>query len=130
MTGYVGVLPLVAAFALLGRFRLRPRPPEWIIWHVIALVGLILALGGNTPAGQLLVHLPLFGDQRLQSRNILVTDLALAVLLAYWADQPAGEGSRWFRLPGGRRVRMDLQVCRSHPPLHHQQETSSHQLRR
>jgi hypothetical protein len=107
VTGYVGVLPLVAAFALLGRFRLRPRPPEWIIWHVIALVGLILALGGNTPAGQLLVHLPLFGGQRLQSRNILVTDLALAVLLAYWADQPAGAGSRWFRLPGGRRVRTE-----------------------
>ncbi len=107
MTGYVGVLPLVAAFALLGRFRLRPRPPEWIIWHLIALVGLILALGGNTPAGQLLVHLPLFSGQRLQSRNILVTDLALAVLLAYWADQPAGDGSRWFRLPGGRRVQME-----------------------
>jgi hypothetical protein len=107
VTSYVGVLPLVAAFALLGRFRLRPRPPEWIIWHVIALAGLILALGGNTPAGQLLVHLPLFGGQRLQSRNILVTDLALAVLLAYWAGQPAGAGSRWFRLPGGRRVRME-----------------------
>jgi hypothetical protein len=107
VTGYVGVLPLVAAFALLGRFRLRPRPPEWIIWHVIALAGLILALGGNTPAGQLLVHLPLFGGQRLQSRNILVADLALAVLLAYWADRPAGEDSRWFRLPRGRRVRAE-----------------------
>ena len=105
VTGYVGVLPLVAAFVLLGRCRLRPRPPVWIIWHVIALVGLILALGGNTPAGQLLVHLPLFGGQRLQSRNILVTDLALAVLLAYWADQPIGEGSRWFRLARSRRVR-------------------------
>jgi len=104
VTGYVGVLPLVAAFVLLGRFRLRPRPPEWIIWHVIALVGLILALGGNTPAGQLLVHLPLFGNQRLQSRNILVADLALAVLLAYWADRPAGEDGRWLRLPRGRRV--------------------------
>ena len=107
VTGYVGVLPLVAAFVLLGRFRLRPRPPEWIIWHVIAVVGLILALGGNTPAGQLLVHLPLFGDQRLQSRNILVADLALAVLLAYWADRPAGEDGRWFRLPGSRRVRVE-----------------------
>jgi len=32
----------------------------------------------------------LFGDQRLQSRNILVLDLALAVLLAYWADRPSG----------------------------------------
>jgi hypothetical protein len=38
--------------------------------------------------GNVLYHLPLFGDQRLQSRNLLVLDLALAVLLAYWADQP------------------------------------------
>jgi hypothetical protein len=89
VTGYVGVLPLVAAFALLGRYRLRARIDEWAVWHFIALVGLVLALGGNTPAGPLLARLPLFGGLRLQSRNILVTDLALAVLLAYWAGQPA-----------------------------------------
>jgi len=92
VTGYVGVLPLVAAFALLGRLvgglRRRSPLPDWLIWHLVALVGVLLALGGNTPLGHLLVHLPFFGHQRLQSRNILITDLALAVLLAYWADQP------------------------------------------
>jgi hypothetical protein len=88
VTSYVGILPLVAAFALLGRLRWRRRPPEWLVWHVMALAGVALALGGNTPLGNLFYHLPLFGDQRLQSRNILVLDLALAVLLAYWADQP------------------------------------------
>ncbi len=97
VTSYVGILPLVAAFALLGRLRWRPRPPEWLVWHVMALVGLALALGGNTPLGNVLYHLPLFGDQRLQSRNILVLDLALAVLLAYWADQPfARSRTRWI----------------------------------
>jgi hypothetical protein len=89
VTSYVGILPLVAAFALLGRLRWGHRP-EWLIWHVMALAGVALALGGNTPLGVLLYHMPLFGDQRLQSRNILVLDLALAVLLAYWADQPFG----------------------------------------
>jgi hypothetical protein len=88
VTSYVGLLPLVAAFALLGRLRWRPRAPEWLVWHVMALAGVVLALGGNTPLGKVLYHLPLFGDQRLESRNILVLDLALAVLLAYWADQP------------------------------------------
>ena len=88
VTSYVGILPLVAAFALLGRLRWRRRPPEWLVWHVMALAGVVLALGGNTPLGNVLYHLPLFGDQRLQSRNLLVLDLALAVLLAYWADQP------------------------------------------
>jgi hypothetical protein len=100
VTGYVGILPLVAAFALLGRVRLRPRPPEWLVWLVMALAGVILALGGNTPAGHLLMHVPLFGDQRLQSRNILVTDLALAVLLAYWADQPLAEPNQPLSQPG------------------------------
>jgi hypothetical protein len=103
VTGYVGVLPLVAAMVLLGRVRLRARPPEWIIWHVLALVGIVLALGGNTPAGHLLFHLPFFGDQRLQSRNILVTDLALAVLLAYWADHPLSERSQRFLRVSARR---------------------------
>ena len=81
VTSYVGILPLVAAFALLGRLRLRRRLPEWLVWHVTALVGIALALGSNIPLGHLLYHVPLFGDQRLQSRNILVLDLALAVLL-------------------------------------------------
>ncbi|HEY4463907.1 MAG TPA: hypothetical protein VGN41_14680, partial [Streptosporangiaceae bacterium] len=90
VTSYVGILPLVAAFALLGRIRWRRSPPEWIVWHVMAAAGVALALGGNTPLGNLFFHLPLFGDQRLQSRNILVLDLALAVLFAYWADRPSG----------------------------------------
>src|SRR5580693_904707 len=97
VTSYVGILPLVAAFALLGRLRWRRRPPEWLVWHVMALAGVVLALGGNTPLGNVLYHLPLFGDQRLQSRNILVLDLALAVLFAYWADQPF-DGARTRRV--------------------------------
>src|SRR5215470_15647232 len=103
VTGYVGILPLVAAAVLLGRIRLRPRLPEWVVWHFMALVGFVLALGGNTPFGSLLVHLPLFGSQRLQSRNILVADLALAVLFAYWAGHPFSE--RTQRFPGERSQR-------------------------
>jgi hypothetical protein len=108
VTGYAGILPLVAAAALLGRLRLRPRLPEWAVWHVMALVGLVLALGGNTPAGPLLAHLPLFSGLRLQSRNLLVADLALAVLLAYWADQPlSGRSRRLLRRRGGRGVDLE-----------------------
>jgi hypothetical protein len=117
VTDYVGILPLVAAAVLLGRVRLRRRPPEWLVWHVIALVGVLLALGGRTPLGHLLLHLPLFGDQRLQSRNILVTDLALAVLLAYWANNPLSEKSRRFLRVRIIR-RMDLEtVLGVLPPL-------------
>jgi hypothetical protein len=117
VTSYVGILPLVAAFALLARFRLRPRPPEWIVWHIMALAGVVLALGGNTPAGPLLMHLPLFGDQRLQSRNILVADLALAVLLAYWADQPFGERDQQLSAADGARRRRLETFLGILPPL-------------
>jgi hypothetical protein len=91
VTSYVGVLPLVAAFALLGRARFAVaarRLPEWLIWHVLAITGIVLALGGDSPLGTILYRLPFYGGQRLQSRNILVLDFALAVLLAYWLDRP------------------------------------------
>jgi hypothetical protein len=86
VTGYVGVMPLVASLALLGRLRIRRPPPEWLVWEITALVGILLALGGNTPLWHLLIRVPLFGSQRLQSRNILVADMGFAFLLAYWSD--------------------------------------------
>ena len=117
VTGYVGILPLVAAFALLARVRLRPRPPEWLVWHGMAVAGIVLALGGNTPVGDVLVRVPLFSGQRLQSRNILVADLALAVLLAYWADRPVGEGRRRVLRIRGRRGPGLETVLAAAPPL-------------
>lgn len=104
VTSYVGILPLVAALALLARLRFRQRPPEWLVWHIVAVVGVLFSLGGHTPLGHLLVHVPLFGDQRLQSRSIAVTDLALAVLLGYWADRPLGDRRRLAASRGLRRL--------------------------
>ncbi|MHB1713173.1 MAG: hypothetical protein ACYCV7_17600, partial [Acidimicrobiales bacterium] len=86
VTAYVGVLPWVAAFALFAQLRRRQPLPEWMVWEGVAVLGIVLALGGSTPAGHVLFHIPLFGSQRLQNRNILATDLAVAVLLAYWSD--------------------------------------------
>lgn len=86
VTAYVGVLPLVAAVALFGRIRWRHELPEWVIWELAAVVGIVLALGNHTPLWHALIRVPLLGGQRLQSRNLLITDLALAVLLAYWLD--------------------------------------------
>ncbi len=93
VSGYVGLLPLVGAAALLARLR-RSRPvPEWAVWEVIAAAGILLALGTHTPLWHVLIHIPLVGGQRLQSRSILVADLALAVLLAHWLDSWARSGS-------------------------------------
>jgi hypothetical protein len=106
VTSYVGVLPLVAAFALLARVRLRPRPPEWLIWYLVAAAGVVLALGGNTPLSAVLYRLPLYGGQRLQSRNIIVLDLALAVLFAYWAGHPFPVTARAREAASGARGRL------------------------
>ena len=114
VTGYVGLLPLVAAIALFARCRRHQPVPDWMVWELVAAAGVLLALGDHTPLWHVLIHIPLFGGQRLQSRSILVTDLALAVLLAYWLDgwtraprrsgrppRGGGEGAvRWERALG------------------------------
>ncbi len=91
VTAYVGLLPLVAAFALPVASRRSENGGtvirrEWMVWYGVGAVGLVLAWGSNTPLGRALWHLPLYGGQRLQSRNLMIVDLALAVLLAYWVD--------------------------------------------
>lgn len=98
VTSYMGLLPLAGALALLGRRWRRPLP-DWVIWHGVAVVGILLALGGSTPLGHLLAQIPFYGAQRLQSRNIMITDLALAVLFGHWVDG-------WLRAPGGRSARL------------------------
>ena len=116
VAGYVGALPLVGGLALLGRLRRRRPVPAWLVWEVVAVVGVVLALGINTPLGHLLAHVPFYGAQRLQSRNVIVADLALAVLTAYVVDDlgrrrqaaghdgggQAGDGRvRWLAAVGG-----------------------------
>lgn len=88
----VGLLPLVACFGLAPTLwrRATRRGTELGVWYVLVLVGVVLALGINTPlGGRLLYHLPLFGSERLQNRNIAITDFALAVLLAVFVDAVA-----------------------------------------
>ncbi len=101
VTGYVGLLPLAAALALpVGAFARRkevPHPensentpmpyPKYGLWLLITVVGLVLSWGGSTPFGHLLAGLPLYGGQRLQSRNLTLVDLGLIVMFAYWLDR-------------------------------------------
>ncbi len=84
---YIGILPVCAAFAMLTRpWRSRRASERLGVWYLLIAVGLILSFGGYTPLGHLLVHIPIYGQQRLQNRNMLMVDLALAVLFAYWID--------------------------------------------
>ncbi len=98
----VGFIALAAAFSylpiLFGQFwqfirfwKNKDRKKSYYskplaIWYVTAFVGLILSMGGYTPIGHLLFHIPLFGGERLQNRNAELIDLSLTVLLAFFID--------------------------------------------
>ncbi len=58
-----------------------------LTWYVVGLFGLLLALGSNTPLEHLFNLLPLYGHQRLQSRNMITVATAVCVLFAGWIDR-------------------------------------------
>ena len=85
---YLGVLPLIALITLLHpRWPSRLPPRERLTWYVVGLFGLLLALGSNTPLEHLFNSLPLYGHQRLQSRNMITVATAICVLFAGWIDR-------------------------------------------
>lgn len=102
VTGYVGLLPLVAAVVLLSHSFGRRKDAgslEWGFWLTLSALGVVMAFGEFTWLGGIFGHIPFFDQVRLQSRNIAIADFALAVLLAFWVDralrnQDSGE-RRW-----------------------------------
>jgi hypothetical protein len=93
---YVGILPLVALVALLHpRWPSRLPARERLIWYVIGVVGALLALGANTPLEHLFNAIPLYGHQRLQSRNMVDVSAALSVLFAGWLDRAPETRASW-----------------------------------
>jgi hypothetical protein len=92
---YMGILPVIALLTLW-----RPRWPsrlaagERITWYVVGLIGLLLAFGANTPLEHLFNAIPLYGRQRLQSRNMIDVVVATCVLFAGWIDRRKNVGDR------------------------------------
>ncbi|HUY07104.1 MAG TPA: hypothetical protein VMU99_07590 [Acidimicrobiales bacterium] len=56
------------------------------VWYAFSIIGVVLAMGTTLPTGKLLVHLPFYGHERLQNRNIVLLDLALSVFVALFLD--------------------------------------------
>lgn len=75
---YVGLLTLMLALVAL----LIKRDSRNLFWTAIAVIGLILALGGNAPLGiaKLVYHLPVLNLFRVPSRHVMEVNFALAVL--------------------------------------------------
>jgi len=85
VTSYVGILALIAACTLpAARWRRRPEARRWWIWYVVMAIGVLAALGGQTPFDYLLYVIPGVNGQRLLNRNLLLVDFSMAVLLAWW----------------------------------------------
>jgi hypothetical protein len=96
VTSYVGLLALVAAAVFFSRLKWRARGDathELNFFALLAVIGLVATWGSFTPLGHVLRLIPLFGSTRLQSRNIVLVDLALCVFLAWLLDE-VREG-RW-----------------------------------
>jgi hypothetical protein len=90
VTGYVGVLALVAFFAFLTRATKggwRGEDREWTLYVALIVVGLLATWGSYTPLGHLFRAIPLFGSTRLQSRSVILVDLGLVVFLGWFIQK-------------------------------------------
>jgi hypothetical protein len=90
VTGYVGVLALVAFFAFLTRLTRRGwrrEDRQWIVYVALIVVGLFATWGSYTPFGHLFRALPLYGSTRLQSRSFIVVDFGLVVFLGWFLQR-------------------------------------------
>ncbi len=78
--------PVGSRYASLGDLvRRGPLPPRLVLLLALAAVGVLVALGGNTPYYRFLFRSfgGVFGAVRAPSRGIVIFDLALAVLAAW-----------------------------------------------
>ena len=90
VTGYVGVLALMATFAFFTRSSRRGwkgAERDYVLYVVLLVVGLFATWGSYTPLGHLFRHIPLYGNTRLQSRNVIVVDFAMTILLGWWLNK-------------------------------------------
>lgn len=83
VVGYVGLSTLVLGAGAIALWRREPRTRYWAI---VALVGLLLALGGATPLYKLWAQLPVLKALRAPGRHLMEVDFALALLAGFGAQ--------------------------------------------
>jgi hypothetical protein len=106
VTGYVGVLALVATFGFFSRLTRRGwrgGDRNFVLYVVIVVVGLFATWGNFTPIGHVFRAIPLFGSTRLQSRNVILVDFGMTVLLGWWLQRVAERDLVGAGLEGRRK---------------------------
>ena len=83
LAGYVGIVGLT--IAILGAFTWRRDRRVWFFIG-LALVSLLLALGGFTPLYRIVFLFPFLNTMRAPGRFLLLADFAFAMLAAYGLD--------------------------------------------
>jgi hypothetical protein len=95
---YVGILPIVALLSMWHpRWPSRLARHERLTWYVVGLIGLLLAFGSYTPLEHLFNAIPLYGHQRLQSRNMIDVSVAVCILFAGWIDRRTDAGKTYVK---------------------------------
>ncbi len=96
---YLGILPLVALLVMwIPSWPSRLPARDRLTWYVIGTLGVLLALGANTPLEHLFNSIPLYGHQRLQSRNMIDVSVVLSVLFAGWIDRRREASDKWVTI--------------------------------
>ncbi len=106
VTGYAGLLALVGLAAFVSRLTRRGwvgANRDFSLYALVAFIGLWATWGTYTTVGHVFRLIPLFGSTRLQSRNVILIDLAASVLLAWWVDRLQAGASDEAGLTGRRR---------------------------
>ncbi len=106
VTGYVGVVALVALAGYMTRLTRRGwrgHEREWMAYVALVVVGLFASWGNFTPVGHLFQAIPLYGSTRLQSRNIILVDLGVSVLLGWFLQRLSERDFAGAGLVGGRK---------------------------
>ena len=110
VTSYAGILAMIGFFAFLSRLKRKGwqgEDKDFVLYVVVAVVGLFATWGSFTPLGHIFHGIPLLKSTRLQSRNVILVDFALSVFLALWIHhiekkdfKKAGlvGRARWFTL--------------------------------
>ncbi len=92
---YLGILPLIAILTLLyPRWPSRISRRDRLTWYLVGVIGFLLAVGSATPLEHLFNLIPLYGHQRLQSRNMITVSTAVCVLFAGWIDRTEAPSAR------------------------------------